>query len=95
MLFGMTYAHTLNFVQKTKGIMMATLVEYLNALDSDAALKAAHEADPQATMKNYGLTDEEIQSVLSGDEAAVTKKAGVDETSASAIQILHIESTDK
>ena len=70
---------------------MSKLVEYLNALDSDAELKAAHDADPEGTMADYGLTDEEIAAVMSGDDSTITKASGVEVDSASSIQAIHID----
>lgn len=75
---------------------MATLSEYLNALDSDAELKAAHDADPEGTMREYGLSEEEIQAALSGDESSVNKASGFETTSgsSSSIQAIHTTSSD-
>ena len=74
---------------------MATLSEYLNDLDSDAELKAAHDAEPEGTMREYGLSEEEIQAALSGDELSVNKASGFDQTTgSSSIQVIHNSSVD-
>lgn len=74
---------------------MATLSEYLNALDSDAELKASHDADAEGTMRDYGLSDEEIQAALSGDESSVNSASGLENTSAASIQAIHTTSSDE
>lgn len=75
---------------------MATLSEYLNALDSDAELKASHDADPEGTMRDYGLSEEEIQAALSGDESKVNEASGLQTpSSSSSIQAIHTTSTEK
>lgn len=57
---------------------MSNLLNYLNLLDTDSAARAAHAADPKAAMTQFGLSDAEHASVLSGDRAAIGKLAGVD-----------------
>ena len=74
---------------------MATLSEYLNALDSDAELKASHDADPEGTMCDYGLSEAEIEAALSGDESNVNEVSGFESTSSSSIQSIHTTSSDE
>ncbi|SDJ54586.1 hypothetical protein SAMN04488540_109128 [Ferrimonas sediminum] len=57
---------------------MSTLLNYINELDCNADLLAAHKNDPEATMKSYGLSDEEIAAVMSGDKAKLAKLTGSD-----------------
>ena len=42
---------------------MSKILDYLNEVDANAKLKALHEADPEGTMKSYGLTDAEIKAL--------------------------------
>lgn len=57
---------------------MSKLLGYLNLLDTDAAARATHAADPAAAMTRHGLNDAEQGAVLSGDKAAIGQLAGVD-----------------
>ena len=75
---------------------MATLSEYLNALDSDAELQASHDADPEGTMRDYGLSEEEIQAALSGDDSNINEASGLEAPSnSSSIQVTHTTSADE
>ncbi len=66
---------------------MSNLLNYLNTLDKDADAREAHNADPQASMANFGLLDHEQQAVLSGDPAAIAHAAGIDVAAMPATQI--------
>ncbi|MCE9679210.1 hypothetical protein LZP69_08490 [Shewanella sp. AS1] len=55
---------------------MANLGEFFEKLASDAALMEAYQADPQAVMQANGLSEEEIQAVLSGDQAKLKQLSG-------------------
>lgn len=66
---------------------MSNLLNYLNTLDKDAEAREAHNADPQASMANFGLLDHEQQAVLSGDHAAMANAAGIDVAQLPATQI--------
>ncbi len=57
---------------------MSKLLGYLNLLDTDAAARATHAADPKAAMTQFGLSDAEQAAVSSGDKTAIGKLAGVD-----------------
>jgi hypothetical protein len=57
---------------------MSKLLGYLNLLDTDAAARATHAADPASAMTQFGLNDAEQGAVLSGDKAAIGQLAGVD-----------------
>ncbi len=56
---------------------MSKLLGYLNLLDTDAAARATHAANPTAAMTQHGLNDAEQAAALSGDKAAIAKLAGV------------------
>lgn len=62
---------------------MPTITEFLAEVESDATLNAKYRKDPEATMKEYGLSDTDIQLVLDG-KSDVTKQQ-----SSSALQMLH------
>ncbi|MCG9720651.1 hypothetical protein [Shewanella sp. Isolate7] len=55
---------------------MSKLSDFFQKLGSDAALLEAYKADPKGVMKANGLTDEEIQAVLSGDKAQLDSLSG-------------------
>ncbi|MCG9755861.1 hypothetical protein L1D40_11630 [Shewanella insulae] len=55
---------------------MSKLSDSFQKLGSDAALLEAYNADPEGVMKANGLTDEEIQVVLSGDKAQLDILSG-------------------
>ncbi len=57
---------------------MSKLLGYLNLLDTDSEARAAHAADPKAAMTQFGLSEAEHEAVLSGDQAAISKLAGVE-----------------
>ncbi len=60
---------------------MSNLLAYLNLLDKDSAAGAAHSADPNAAMTQFGLNDAEQSAFMAGDKDAIAKLAGVDATS--------------
>ncbi|OYT92530.1 MAG: hypothetical protein CFE43_07740 [Burkholderiales bacterium PBB3] len=57
---------------------MSKLLDYLNTIDSDAAARQAHAADPKAAMTQFGLTEEEQLALASGDTQAIAKLCGVE-----------------
>lgn len=69
---------------------MSKILDYLNEVDANAKLKALHEADPEGTMKSYGLTDAEIKALLCGDCATVAKLSGAGEGELQAMQTPHV-----
>jgi hypothetical protein len=71
---------------------MSKLVEYLNAVDSDAALSEAFQSDPEAAMADYGLTTEESEAVMTGDKEKVASVAGVEVAAIGTVQSLHTDS---
>lgn len=72
-----------------KGDKMSKLVEYLNALDADAKLKNAHDLNQKQTMREFGLSEEEIDVVLSGDQDLLMKFLGEEKYKLAIIQSVH------
>ena len=56
---------------------MSSLVEFLSKLGSDPALADAYTKDPEATMTQAGLTDEEKVMVKKGDVESLKAATGV------------------
>ena len=56
---------------------MSKLLDYLNTLDKDAAVRDAHKKDPKGAMKKFGLTDQEQDALMSGDKNKVAALAGI------------------
>ncbi|MET3108360.1 hypothetical protein AAKU67_002796 [Oxalobacteraceae bacterium GrIS 2.11] len=56
---------------------MAKLLDYLNHLDQDADARDAYIQNPQQAMRNFGLSDDEIQAMLSGDKTRVANLLGI------------------
>ena len=67
---------------------MSTLLDYLNALDKDATVRAAHAANPIAAMTAFGLTDEEQAALMSGDKQRVADIIGISADELPAIEVL-------
>lgn len=57
--------------------MTNKLLELVNALGRDAALAAEYEANPDAVLARYGLSDEEKAAMKAGDCAAVGRLCGI------------------
>ncbi|ASJ97442.1 hypothetical protein [Shewanella marisflavi] len=55
---------------------MSKLSDFFQKLGSDAALLEAYKADPEGVMQNYGLSDEEIAAVMSGDKEQIDSLSG-------------------
>lgn len=72
---------------------MSKLLDYLNLLDSDATLCAAHNADPAASMTQFGLTAVEQQTFMTGDAAAIAGLAGIDAADMPKAQVINIDDT--
>ena len=66
---------------------MSKLLDYLNALDKDAAAREAFTKDPQAAMKQYGLDEAEQAALASGDKVAVAKLIGIKSNDLPKIQV--------
>jgi hypothetical protein len=65
---------------------MSKLLNYLNTLDKDAAVREAFAKDPKAAMAQHGLSEAEQAALLSGDKTAIAKMVGVDAAKLPAIQ---------
>lgn len=55
---------------------MSKLSDFFEKLGSDAALMEAYQKDPEGVMKANGLSDEEIQAVLTGDKTKLKQLSG-------------------
>jgi hypothetical protein len=67
---------------------MSALTDFMKKLGQDAKLLEAYKQDPRAVMRANGLSDEEIEAVMAGDEAKLKKLTG-DE---SYQEIIHVTS---
>ena len=52
---------------------MSKFNEFFEQLASDAKLMEAYKQDSEGVMKSYGLTDGEIEAVMSGDQDKMKK----------------------
>ncbi|PKM07293.1 MAG: hypothetical protein CVV14_08945 [Gammaproteobacteria bacterium HGW-Gammaproteobacteria-4] len=59
--------------------MTNKLLELVNALGRDAALAAEYEANPDAVLARYGLSDEQKAAMKGGDCAAIGRLCGIGE----------------
>lgn len=57
--------------------MANKLLELVTALGRDAALAAEYEANPDAVLARYGVSDEAKAAMKAGDGAAVGRLCGV------------------
>lgn len=69
---------------------MSTLLNYINELDSNSDLHQAHQKAPEASMKGYGLKEDEIKAVMSGDMSKIAALTGVDDPEF-AIKSVHVQ----
>ncbi|QDE32070.1 hypothetical protein [Shewanella polaris] len=60
---------------------MSNMNKFFTQLGTNAALLEAYKLDPRGIMKANGLTKEEIEAVMSGDKAQVSKLSGDKEMS--------------
>ncbi len=58
---------------------MSKLIEFLTELGEDAELLKKFQDSPEQTMKDYGLSDEEIKAVMDQDEDRVRELTGSEE----------------
>lgn len=56
--------------------MANKLLELVTALGRDAALAAEYEADPDAVLERFGVSDEAKAAMKAGDVAAVGRLCG-------------------
>lgn len=50
---------------------MSNMINYLNAVDGNAAVREAYLNSPKAAMKMHGLSDAEQAALMSGDKQRV------------------------
>ncbi|MDO6619896.1 MULTISPECIES: hypothetical protein [unclassified Shewanella] len=55
---------------------MSNLTEFFTQLSSDAKLLEAYKKDPRGVMQANGLSDKDIDAVMSGDMAQVKSLVG-------------------
>ncbi|GIU38708.1 hypothetical protein L2719_15135 [Shewanella schlegeliana] len=55
---------------------MSKFNEFFEKLGSDAKLLEEYKQDPQGVMQANGLSDDEIQAVMSGDEKQIHSLSG-------------------
>ncbi|GAB4574469.1 MAG: hypothetical protein Tsb008_12030 [Rhodothalassiaceae bacterium] len=55
---------------------MSKLLEFLDRLGGDTALRKRYREDPEGTMRECGLSEEECAMVRKGDIAAIRKAVG-------------------
>jgi hypothetical protein len=65
-------------------------MDYVNEVDRNAALRATHEINPKSSMKNFGLSKDERDAVLSGSERRLAEAAGLDQDCGAKLQSTHI-----
>ncbi|GGP71847.1 hypothetical protein GCM10009347_40830 [Shewanella algicola] len=58
---------------------MSNLSQFFTQLGTDAALLEAYQHDPIGVMQANGITEEEIEAVMSGDKALIRQLAGDEE----------------
>lgn len=58
---------------------MSELVRLLRDLGQDARLAESYEKDPDAVLKQYDLSDDEIKALKSGDLDKIREVSGLDE----------------
>lgn len=67
---------------------MSKLLDYLNALDKDAAAREAHAKDPKAAMTKFGLNADEQAALMSGDKKKVAALLGISADALPSITVL-------
>lgn len=58
---------------------MSKLVELLQKLGADAELAKAYEENPEAVMKEAGLSEDEMEVLKSGDLERIKRETGLKE----------------
>ncbi len=59
---------------------MSKVVDYLNAVDSDARMAAGFENNPEESMREFGLLAQDICALISGGgDAVIAKSLGMQE----------------
>jgi hypothetical protein len=55
---------------------MSNISTFFTKLGTNAALLEAYKRDPRGVMKSNGLTEEEIEAVISGDKTRISQLSG-------------------
>ncbi|WP_137226405.1 hypothetical protein [Shewanella sp. MEBiC00475] len=55
---------------------MSNMNTFFTKLGTDAVLLEAYKLDPRGIMKANGLTKKEVEAVMSGDKAQISKLSG-------------------
>lgn len=55
---------------------MKKLIEFIENIATDPDLQRSYAADPERALRDYGLAEEEIKAVLSGDKKQVEALTG-------------------
>ena len=55
---------------------MSTLTDFMKQIGTDASLLEAYKNNPEAVMRAHGLSDDEINAVMSGDIEALKQLTG-------------------
>lgn len=58
---------------------MSRLADFMKNLGQDAQLMTDYKQDPRGVMRANGLSDEEIEAVMTGDEAQLKSLSGGDD----------------
>lgn len=69
---------------------MSKVLDFLNALDKDAAMLAEYKKDGKAVMTKFGLSEAEQRAILSQDKQQVAALLGI---SADDVPVLHSNGT--
>jgi hypothetical protein len=72
---------------------MSKTLEFMNILDSDAAVHEAYERNPQAAMAQFGSSVEEQRTLMSGDRTAIAGLAGIPAMELKLINVTNIDET--
>lgn len=68
---------------------MTSIIDYLNRVDADAKMQQAHDSNPLAAMRGFGLSDAQCNALMSGDNEMIAAVEGFDGNTAAAIQVPH------
>jgi hypothetical protein len=68
---------------------MTSIIDYLNRVDGDAKMQHAHDINPLAAMRGFGLSDVQCDALMSGDNEMIAAVEGFDGNTAAAIQVPH------
>ena len=72
---------------------MSKTLEFMNTLDSNAAVREAYLRSPQAAMAQFGSSAGEQQAFMSWDKVAIAGLAGIDVTEFKQVNVTNIDET--